>query len=232
MEEEFSFDVSTLSYEDFILYFFTNSGDEFWQLNLEGNPFVMPEIANPTLVVRYLTRFCIEFRQLADRLPLETLGRGIDGMLSLAFFHLERTLWNDTVDLQDRVNCIRSMRRVFADFVATSEAEVLEGGFYMWWDNVCTSFWSDQKHEKKLNAENYNLLSERDRKLADAIFETLIEILNLDDDRTNSCALHGLGHLHHPGVCAVVQEYIDGHRSELDAKGISWLEECRDGTVM
>src|SRR5580692_11614088 len=99
MEERFSFDISALSYEDFILYFFTNSENEFWELDPEGNPFVIPKIENPEVVVRYLTKFCIEFRQLADRLSLETLDHGINGMLSSAFFHLQRALWDSTVNL-------------------------------------------------------------------------------------------------------------------------------------
>jgi hypothetical protein len=232
MGKEFSFDVSSLSYEDFVLYFFTNSKDEFWNLDPNGNEFIIPEIMRPEVVVGHMTRFCFEFRQLADGLPLETLNRGIDGMLSSAFLHLQRALWNNTVDLQDRVSCIRSMYRVFADFVAGCQVEVLEGCFFMWWDNVCTSFWFEQTHNRKLRTEDYNLLSDVDRKLVDAMFETLVEILKLEDERTKSCALHGLGHLHHPAVRKVVQEFIDTNRGELEPRGISWLEECRDGTVM
>ena len=102
----------------------------------------------------------------------------------------------------------------------------------MWWDNVCSNFWFEQTYHKKLPTEDYGLLSENDRKLVDAMFETLIELLNLDDSRTKSSALHGLGHLHHPGVRSVIQEFIDTHSSELEPAGISWLEKCCDGTVM
>jgi hypothetical protein len=64
------------------------------------------------------------------------------------------------------------------------------------------------------------------------MLETLGEILRLDNDTTKFCALRGLGHLHHPGVPAVVQEHIDGHSSGLDPDAIKWLEGCRDGTIL
>ena len=232
MEEKFSFDVSTLSYEDFLLYFLTNCGNELWELDFEGNTFILPTIEHPEVVVRYLTRFHNEFRQIADRVELTDLDHGISGMLSPAFFQLQKTLWDSTVDLQERINCVRSMYRIFADFVPSGTGEPPENSFYMWWDLVCTSFWFAQIHFKKLPGEEYNLLSSEDRQLADAMFETLVQILNLDNQQSNSSALHGLGHLHHPEVRGVVQKFIDTHRFELDAKGISWLERCRDGTVM
>jgi hypothetical protein len=66
----------------------------------------------------------------------------------------------------------------------------------------------------------------------DAMFETLVAILRLPDQRTQGYALHGLGHLKHPGGPAVVQGYIDAHREELTPEGLAWVEKCRDGTVM
>jgi hypothetical protein len=232
MEPQFSFDISALEYEDFILYFFTNSRGDLWNIDPDGNEFVIPKISHPEVIVRHLTKFCVGFRELAEGLSLETLDRGINGMLSSAFFQLQRALWNDTVDIRDRIGCIRSMYRVFADFVSARKVEVLENCFYMWWDQVCTSFWFEQTYHKKLKAENYSLLSSSDKKLVDAMFETLVDILKLEDDRTKSCALHGLGHLQHPGVRKAVQDFIDLHRSNLDKDGLSWLEQCRDGTVM
>jgi hypothetical protein len=120
---------------------------------------------------------------------------------------------------------------VFADYVANCKVEVVEGSFYMWWDYVCTAFWFEQTYERKFPAEKYDLLPKDDRKLVDVMFETLIEILALDDERSKSCALHGLGHLHHPRVPAVVQKVIDAC-SDLNLLALKWLESCRDGTAM
>lgn len=232
MEPNFSFDISALEYEDFILYFFTDPRGDLWDIDPDGREFVIPEISRPEVIVHHLTKFCVEFKSLADRLPLETLDRGIKGMLSSAFFDLQKALWDDAVDIQDRAACIRSMYRVFADFVSNCKVEVLENCFYMWWDLVCSSFWSHRTYEKKLKAEDYSLLSAGDKALADVMFEILVDILELEDDRTKSCALHGLGHLHHPGVRNTVQGFIDSHRDQIDERGLLWLEQCRDGTVM
>jgi hypothetical protein len=60
------------------------------------------------------------------------------------------------------------------------------------------------------------------------MFETLKRILDLPHTETQRCALHGLGHLHHPEVRETVQHYIDANQSQFP---LSWLEQCRDGTV-
>jgi hypothetical protein len=226
------FDVSNLSYEDFIEYFFTKPHGELWNLDPNGAEFILYKLTQPDVVVRYLTRFCVEFRSLADHTSLETLDEGITGMFGEAFFCLQSALWTNTVDLQERIQCIRSMYRVFADFVANCKVEVLVGCFFMWWDHICSSFWFVQTEEGKLEGKEYARLGEQERSLVDAMFETLVEVLGLNDARTQSCALHGLGHLHHPKVQAVVQEYIDTHIAELLPDGLAWLEKCRDGTVM
>jgi hypothetical protein len=112
------------------------------------------------------------------------------------------------------------MYSVFSDFVVLSNVKPRDTGLYMWWDLILFAFWGKQTYQRKLPGKSYQLLSEEDRTLVDAMFETLVEILKLDNDTTKSCALHGLGHLHHPGVPAVVQEYIDGHSSGLDPDAI------------
>jgi hypothetical protein len=224
------FDPSTLSYKEFIEYFFTKPTGELWILDPDGKEFILHALSHPETILRYLTHFFVEFRQSADRLPLETLDDVITGMVGAANFELQSVLWNNSLDLNDRIQCIRSMYRVFADFVCNCEVEVLVGCFYMWWDNICSSFWFEKT--RSVPTEDYNLLGEQDHALLDAMFGTLAEILKLDDDRTKYCALHGLGHLHHPEVRSVVQEFIDDRRPQLEPSDLSWLEKCRDGTVM
>jgi hypothetical protein len=75
-------------------------------------------------------------------------------------------------------------------------------------------------------------LNPDERRLLDCMFETLSRILLLDDPRTQRFALHGLGHLHHPQVKTLVQRFIDENRHEFTPEGITWLEKCRDGSVM
>ena len=232
MAQSKGFDISALSYDDFIHYFFTAPDNELWKIDDDGEEFWFPVKANPAVLVRHLTRFCTEFRQIADRVSPQTLDHGIDGMLSAANFQLQTVLWDNKIPIEERIGCIRSMCRVFADFVANRKVETLEGSYFMWWDHLATSFWFEQTYHRKLPSENYELLPEDDRRIVDAMFETLMEILRLDDDRVKSCALHGLGHLHHPQVRSVVQQFIENQSTGLTADAISWLEKCRDGKVM
>jgi hypothetical protein len=99
----------------------------------------------------------------------------------------------------------------------------------MWWDFVCGDFWSQSGMTKNPDPAK---LTPRARALLDAMFVTLKEILELPDARTQGYALHGLGHLHHPQVRALVQAFIHAHNSELTPEGLRWVESCRDGTVM
>ena len=64
------------------------------------------------------------------------------------------------------------------------------------------------------------------------ILETLEKILVYDDDRCRTCALHGLGHLHHPHVFEIVQAYLEKNKELLSDEGFKWVENCRDGIVM
>ena len=233
MASEENFDLSALSYDDFLLYFLTHpANDELWQLDDKGQEYSLAEETKPEIIVRYLTRFCDGFARTAVTITPETLDHAIKGMLNPACYVLQASLWDDAVPLALRLECIRSMYSVYANFVAVSTARPVEGAFYMWWDFVCSDFWSSQTRDKKIASEDYRLLSQSDRELADCMFETLKKILALDDDACRGCALHGLGHLKHPGVHAIVQSFIDEHRATLTPDGLKWLESCRDGTVM
>ena len=228
-----NFDISSLSYQDFLQYFFTNPSASKWELNTAGEAYWLSEIKTPQNIIKNLTRMCSEFGKLATEVPLDTLDVGLNGMFAPAYFQLQTAVWDNSVPLNDRVQCIESMYRVFADFVASCTVGVLPGSFYMWWDHICTAFWFDQTYHKKLPSENYADLNGDDKQVVDAMFGTLTKILELDDDRTKGCALHGLGHLHHPGVAAVVQRFMDSLPEESkSAESLHWMEQCRDGTVM
>ncbi len=103
----------------------------------------------------------------------------------------------------------------------------MENCFDMWWDILGHSFWSQYNYSYDLKQ-----LDDESRQILDVVFETLVKILTLDDVRTQSYALHGLGHLRHPKVKEVVQNYIDTHHSDWTDEGLKWLEQCRDGEVM
>ncbi|MGH9763026.1 MAG: hypothetical protein ACREAC_19550, partial [Blastocatellia bacterium] len=101
----------------------------------------------------------------------------------------------------------------------------------MWWDLICGEFWAFHIPTPETPPDFRSLDSEGMATL-DVLFQTLTRILALDDPRTRSYALHGLGHLHHPGVPKTVQRYIDKHGGDWTPEDLKWVEQCRDGTVL
>jgi hypothetical protein len=69
----------------------------------------------------------------------------------------------------------------------------------MWWDSHCYD-WHSGNRNRDLGGE--------DLQLQDIFFETLAKILFLDSETCQGAALHGLGHLHHPGTGELVDRYL------------------------
>jgi hypothetical protein len=234
MSEEF--DASTLSYDDFVLFFFTHpESDELWQFDGQGRDLTHVLGGNferPSELVSHLTRLFLNIRLLADTLSVTALDHGLDGVLC-GVFQLHSVLWNDTVPIEPRLECIRSMYHVFKDVVAKLPGDAEFGVGWMWWDHICWNFRFALEYYKKLPVgDYYHLLSPNDRALADCMFETILRVLAIGEGRCEYSALHGLGHLNHPRGRAVVENYINDHRASLTPDGLKWLESCRDGNVM
>jgi hypothetical protein len=49
--------------------------------------------------------------------------------------------------------------------------------------------------------------------LQDTYFQTLAKVLAIDSWISQGAALHGLGHLYHPGTAALINGYVDEHPS-------------------
>lgn len=91
--------------------------------------------------------------------------------------------------------------------------EPMGNGYFMLWDVISKSLHSDT--------------------LKDEALDILTELSEHQDRRVQCAALHGLGHLDHPGKSAVVQRFIDKDvEAKQDLEYRKWLEGCRDGTVM
>lgn len=244
-----NFDSSRLSYQEWIDFFFNRTviEDVALSTNEFTNGYTFFDVSDPAGIISHLTRMCREFSILADRFSLPQIDQGI-WVIFGPTFEYQRCLFDRSVPVSMRVECIRSMYQVYADFVAPSDVEAMENCFYMWWDLIGESFWSEfydysQLHDPSApldellsnGEENRYVLDKLDEdswQILDAIFETLVRILALDDARARQAALHGLGHSHHPHVKAVVQGFIDAHRGELTDEALEWVERCRDGTMM
>ena len=121
------------------------------------------------------------------------------------------------------------MYNVYADFVSRLQTELGPNlsGFFMWWDLILHGLGLPanlifRAHGKAMPR---SWIRNRDR-ILDVMFETLQQILLLPDRESQKSALHGLGHLHHPGVRVEVQQFMDTRGSDFR---LEWLEQCRDG---
>lgn len=236
-------DLSSFSFEEFITFFFDRPapepGEHVPSFATEG---AECDWSCPDVAVNHMTKLFRNFAEICRRYSLGQVNQAI-WMIIGADFDLVQYLWDDSVALNDRLECIRSMYFVYSDFVAKSDVEIMENCFDMWWDLVGTSFWfqpgffdrnrpPSAPASRRMKEGEVSKLDSNSRALLDAMFETLERILELPDRRTQMYALHGLGHLHHPGVRDLVQKYIDDNRADFTDDGLKWVEQCRDGCVM
>jgi hypothetical protein len=230
-------DLSSKSFDQFLEYFFARTvvSDEeqydYFLTDPSGQRCDEAVSSAPTVLVSHMARLFTEFGKIVPKYSLAQVDQAVRGMLG-ANLRLYEFLFDASIPLVNRLECVRSMYHVYSDFVAAAvvQPDPKLSGFFMWWDSVLHGFWTPPRPSV---ASTYrgdpSRLNSESRALLDAMFVTLKRILNLQHTEAQRCALHGLGHLYHPGVRETVQHYIDTNKSELS---LAWLEECRDGTVM
>jgi len=119
--------------------------------------------------------------------------------------------FGNDLGLEDQTALVQAAKHVTLAIPSLfAPEEQVENGYFMWWDLLLK--------RKAMRPE-----------LADTCLEILQDLCWHRDERVQGAALHGLGHLKHPGRPAVVDEFVRRHP---DAKGDRWILECREGTVM
>jgi len=229
-------DLSSKTFDEFVEFFFArrvvsdNEQFDYFLTDLAGEQYDEAVPSSPTVLVKHMTKLFSEFGQIANKYSLAQVDQAVWGILGEKL-RLYEFLFDTSVPLPNRLECIRSMYCVYSDFVAKSEADPDPdlSGFWMWWDLVLHGFWTPPR---PFVAGTYrgdaSKLDSESRVLLDVTLDTLKRILDLPHRETQRCALHGLGHLHHPEVQNTVQHYIDANKSEFP---VAWLEQCRDGTI-
>ena len=250
------FDLSALTFQQFLAFFFdrpvVDDGNRF-ELFWSGiDSFVA---SNPGIVVAHVQAMCRDLAELTKVYSSEQLNQGLWAMFGA--ISCEQYLFDPTVDSRLRIGCVESMYLPFEKVVTHITGDIRESSsfYWMWWDMILHTFWLSTDHYKfdwsKLDPSeltdpqrliarfqqleltgNYSALTDDQKVMADAMFQTLSKILAIDSRNCQHCALHGLGHLNHPLVRDLVQRYLDEHRRELSDKDVQWIEWCRDGTVM
>lgn len=226
MNQPANVDLSTLSFEQFVSFFFNHAENEqFWYADARYALNDIP-ISNP-VVVEHLTQLFSAFSAAVSRYSPAQISHGIWAIFSPSFA-LTEVLWDSSVTVEKRAKCIRAMGKLFADFVPGNDARPLQKCFYMWWHIVVTGFWA---HAGQFDTPDVSKLDPEETILLETMFDTLKQILDLPDSRTQGYAIHGLGHLQHPGVRDVVQHYLDQNKERFTQAHVQWIEQCRDGVV-
>ncbi len=219
-------DLSKLPFQEFVRFFFDQpEGEQFWYVDPK---YALSDvfISVPELLV-HLTRLFSGFAAAVSEYSAVQIGHGLWAMFSPTF-SLQEALWDAAAPVEKRQHSIRAMGKLFQDFVSTNDAEPLQKCFYMWWHIVVTGFWA---HAGQFENQDVASLDAESTALLNTIFETLREILQVPDPPTQGYALHGLGHLQHPGVRDLVQRYLDENKNRFTEEHVQWIEQCRDGVV-
>jgi hypothetical protein len=111
--------------------------------------------------------------------------------------------------------------------VAHSTIDKRDSFYWMWWDMILHTFWQMVDDYK----EDYSGLSPDSKRICDAMYLTLLNILALPQLACQWSALHGLGHLHHPLGWLAVQSYLNAHRTELSDEDAQWVEDCSNRSI-
>ncbi len=214
-------DYSKKSYDEW-LQFAVNSTDE-----QHGDVEIDP--VEPLVLVEYFERSCMNMHDLLGQYSWPQIDRFIWNSLANPFW-IGHIVTDPILPVAPRDSCIDSMYFPFKQVLGQMpDSDDEENGFYMWWDIVCGGFCTQHVY---FETHPFVPDSAESCKIHDKLLDTLRRILKIPEKRTQMCALHGLGHLHHPQGAEIVQKYIDDHKTDFDDAGFQWLCECRDGTVM
>jgi hypothetical protein len=140
------------------------------------------------LLIRYSTRLFQNPAFLFERYSLEQIGRGFRFIPIVG--ELVFAVWDVDVPLSLRQKCIHSMVNLFESvFMKNSLGDVA----FMWWDSF-GSFDDEPEWE-----------------MVEAILGALSRVIRMESSVCWGSALHGLGHLDHPGKVALINDFLQTH---------------------
>src|SRR5258707_1254551 len=90
---------------------------------------------------------CRNFTELSNVYSHEQIQQGLWAVLSSSSVDCQRYLFDPTVDINLRIDCIESMNLPFRDVVARHTADICETFYWMWWDMILHTFWLTAEHD-------------------------------------------------------------------------------------
>jgi hypothetical protein len=225
------FDLSTFTYPQFLAFFFERPvvSDIRGQYDLFRSGIDGFVALNPAIVLAHLQALCRKFAELVTIYSPEQLDQGLGAIFGVGI-DCQRYLFDASVDIKLRTDCIESMYPPFREVVARHAGDITDRFYWMWWDMILHTgaFYPMPKQYKY----GYRTLTADENRVIDSIYHTLEKILAIDHWGCQQCALHGLGHLWHPSMEALVQGFLDEHRSEISDEDARWIEGCRESSIV
>jgi hypothetical protein len=140
------------------------------------------------LLIRYSTQLFQTPAFLFERYSLKQIEQGFRFIPIVG--ELVDAVWDTDVPSSLRQKCIRSMDNLFESvFMKNSLGDVA----FMWWDSF--RYFED----------------EPEGGMIEAIFDSLSRIIGMGSPVCWGSALHGLGHLNHPGKAALINDFLQSH---------------------
>ena len=189
-------DITQHSFEEFVAFLFDRSvsskaeGQDPWYWNVDVT-------FDSDRIRGYYVRLFHGPKFLLEQFSKEQLEQGFWAIQSCNLScSVSELIWDTGLTFAAREECVRSMLDLFTQLFT---AEPLETSVQMWWDSLCYD-WHCGNRKRERGGE--------DAAMQDVMFQTLSSLLAVDSDICQGAALHGLGHLHHPGTEQVVQRYL------------------------
>ena len=217
-------DLRTASFEEFVEFLFAREvipSPRYGSDDPEPWYYGAGALTEPLRLLLFYTRLFAEPAFLRDRFSDPQIEQGFSVILSpLCPVWSVRDILEDTdLPFRLRTNCVRAMVSLFEKLFGT-----LPSGFavYMWWDILAYPWFADTRSR---------LAGGEDESMQDVMFETLGRILDLPQAQSQDSALHGLGHLCHPGTEALIDRYLEANPG-IDPRLREFAERARRFDVL
>lgn len=187
-----------------------NSNDNwYWDVDLTFD--AREQVAHLTDIFRHAA-------DLRSRYSPGQLEQGFWYLISGADGALDDLLWNTAVHWKARAELIDATVALYRDLFAV---DPLDSSSFMFWDGIAYDYFSGIR-KPETNAE--------DRRVQDAMFDALLQILALDSLPCQRAALHGLGHLRHRKTQKAVEDFL-ARFPNLSEKDRAYAHACVRGTM-
>jgi len=184
------------------------SKEWYWDVDLTFDP--REQVAHLTTIFRNAA-------DLPSRYSPGQLEQGFWYLISGADGGLSDLLWNTAVPWEARAKLIDATVALYRDLFAV---DPLDTSAHMFWDGIAYDY--GLTRDPETNAE--------DRRVQAAMFDALLQILDLDSLPCQRAALHGLGHLRHRETAKAIEDFL-ARNPNLPEKDRAYAHACANGTI-